>query len=190
MLSTLVYTQPANEMDTPKRSTSHPQVGLWIDTGSSSGQELVKGVLSYVRSHTTWRVSVPEHRMAQSIVDANAEADGVIAQINDAAQAAEIAELNIPAVNVGGEYAGGEFSLIAANDTGIAELALDHLTKLGFKRLGYCGVEGRRSSVARRRAFLSQAASLGIEACLLETSADADWESSRDEIASWLKSQT
>ena len=190
MLSTLAYTQPVSAMRAPSRTTRHPQVGLWIDTGTSSGQELVQGLLSYVRSHTTWRVCIPERRTSESIADVNSQADGLIAQIDSPSQAAEVAKLQIPTVNAGGEYDGPEFSLVAANDAAIAEMALDHLTRLGFKRLGFCGIAGRRSSVARRRAFLNQAAALGVEACLFETQEEADWESSRDEIAAWLETQT
>lgn len=189
MLSTLIHPRPVHVMGAARVPTVHPRVSLWLDTGTSAGQEIVKGVLSYVRSHTTWRVTIPERRHDKRAFPQKRPGDGLIAQIDEASQEAAVDRWDIPAVNVCGEYGESDLPAVSANDSQIGQLAYEHLKKLGFKRLGVCCRGGRHSAATRRRGFAKHAHADGREIATLSIDDDFQSQESRDAVTTWLAGQ-
>lgn len=190
MLSTLVHPQHVHAMGATGLPRVHPRVDIRIDTASAAGQEVVKGILSYVRSNTAWRVRLPDRGGPRAAVRKTAKrtCDGVLAQIDGQEAADWIVESGVPAVNVCGEHREPLVPLVAADDDAIAEMAVEHLSTLGFRDVAVCGWTRGRSSASRIEAFVRHAKSAGLEALVREATPAKEWEKERDALAAWLGS--
>lgn len=189
MLSTLVTPPPVIAMGSPRLTTAHHQVGVGIDTSSSLGREIVKGILAYLRANTTWRVSVLDRRSPRSSVEVFTRpgCDGIIAQVDDPSIAQAIARLNVPTVDLSGDFPEIDMPVVTSDDELIADMAVEHLLNLGFKSLAVVGWAQRHSSTLRADAFAECAMQRGVTVSRLDILRGQAWEVGRGQIAQWLE---
>jgi len=186
MMSTLAYyPQSVHAMAPTGRSNATPRIDIRIDIAASAGQEIVKGVLSYARRNTSWRVSLPA-RSGRKPATRGERCEGVLAQVNSAAQLEDLLEKATPVVNVCGDHTDRRAPRVAHDEAAVARLAIDHLTDLGFQHLGVCAWSARRSSTDRAAAFRELAEIQGAEVTEFLATGPDDWEKGRDAMAEWL----
>lgn len=187
MLSTLVQSHPVHAMAAGSLPTVHPRVGIWIDTTTRSGQDIVQGILSYVRANTTWRISLPELIKGHQQLNQHPVGDGVFVQLNDAAQADRAAELDVPVINVCGESTPDNIPSVSTDAGTVARLALDHFVALGFRRVAVgCWME-RSSGQELTDHYIRLAKASQLDAEVIECDPTRPWEETRDSMVGWVQ---
>ena len=187
MFSTLVQSHPVHAMGAESLPTVHPRVGIWIDTTTRTGQDIVQGILSYVRANTTWRISLPELIRGKGERNQQPVGDGVLVQLSDAAQAECAAELDIPTINVCGEFSTGEFPSVSTDCGAVARLALDHFVGLGFRRVAVGCWIGRTTGQEIANCYARLAKASNIDVGVIECDPSREWEENRDSVVGWVQ---
>lgn len=109
-------------------STEMRKVGLLIDTASSYGRGLLRGVAQYARAHGPWTLGFEARGM-----------DGVIALVRTPAQARRMRRSRVPFIDL-------DFTLpslapwpVRNDERGVARTAAAHLADRGFRAFAFCG---------------------------------------------------
>ena len=79
--------------------------------------------------------------------------DGIIARVESRRDAARLAALEVPVVDVAGAYPWPSLHLVANDDEATGRRAGDYLRACGFRRFAFCGVEGTGWSEGRKEGF-------------------------------------
>ena len=187
MLSTLVQSQPVHAMGAGSLPTVHPRVGIWVDTTTRSGQDIVQGILSYVRANTTWRIYLPELIRGNVELNQQPVGDGVLVQLNNAVQADRVAEVDVPAINVNGECATDALPSVSTDTEAVARLALDHFVTLGFRRVAVGCWMGRPAGQEIAECYARLAKASDIDVGIIECDAARAWEEIRDSVVVWVQ---
>ncbi|MBX3435041.1 MAG: DNA-binding transcriptional regulator [Pirellulales bacterium] len=176
------------------------RVILLIESSRAYGRNCLLGVADYVRAHGGWQVLQVERGLGERLPAGLAawRGDGVIARIESARMADEIARLRLPTVDLRGVVRPPHGATFDADHEAIARLAADHFLHRGFRHFAYCGFAGVDFSDKRDRAFRAalegRAASLESYAAprrargqvtVLQSEAGGEFESAR--LAAWLR---
>ena len=187
MISTLVQSHPVHAMGAGNLPTVHSRVGIWVDTTTRAGQDIVQGILSYVRANTTWRISLPELVRTNEERNQRPAGDGVLVQLNDAVQADRAAQLGVPAINVNGEFAAEGIPSVSTDYQAVAQLALDHFVSLGFRRVAVGCWMGKPTGQNIAKCCASLAKASDIDVGIIECDSDRAWEETRDSVVVWVQ---
>lgn len=79
--------------------------------------------------------------------------DGIIARVESREDAAGLAALKVPIVDVAGAYRWPSFHLVANDDEATGRKAAAYLRSCGFRRFAFCGVTGTGWSRGRGKGF-------------------------------------
>jgi LacI family transcriptional regulator len=117
------------------------RVCLLIDTATSWGVRLIKGIGSYAQQAGNWLIHVePWGRYERFRIPKGWEGDGIIARINNEALAKEVSELGLPTINVSWyPYSGERIVRCTVDPDATGKLAADYFVSAGFEHFGYCG---------------------------------------------------
>jgi LacI family transcriptional regulator len=137
-------------------------VALLIDTSTSWGIRLIKGINAYAHEAGNWLIHVePRGRYERLHVPAGWTGDGIIARINRKALADEITASGLPAVNVSWyPFAGPRIARCTVDEKQTGRMAAEYFLANGFQNFSYCGPTDRPGYVDQ----LSQAYCTAIEA--------------------------
>lgn len=117
------------------------RVCVLIDTSTSWGARLIKGVGRYAQEVGNWLLNVePWGRYERFRVPEGWEGDGLIARINRQALADEIMASGLPTVNVSWyPFAGERIARCTVDAQASGQMAADYFLSMGFKQFAYCG---------------------------------------------------
>ncbi len=88
---------------------SSPSVLVLVDTATTWGRWLIRGILAHCRRHGRWRLHVePSGQTQRHRAPAGWQGDGVIARVSTPALARQLEALRIPVVNVSGVEIGSD----------------------------------------------------------------------------------
>jgi LacI family transcriptional regulator len=138
------------------------QVALLIDTSTSWGIRLIKGINQFAHESGDWLIHVePRGRYEQLHVPAGWTGDGILARINRKALADEIVASGLPAVNVSWyPFAGARIARCTVDERQTGRMAAEYFLTNGFQQFAYCGPLDRPGYVDQ----LSEAYGHDIEA--------------------------
>lgn len=166
-------------------------MALVIETSLASGRDILRGIARYVREHGPWSIYHEPRSLEESVPRwlGQWDGDGIIARVQNAQIAEAVVSSDIPAVDVLGVVRRPELPLVHVDNAAIARLAAAHFLERGFRRFGFCGVEGTNWSDERRDAFRQAVAEAGGD-CLVYTlpGGEATWEDEQDHLAAWVRS--
>jgi LacI family transcriptional regulator len=137
-------------------------VALLIDTSTSWGIRLIKGINQYAHEAGNWLIHVePRGRYERLHVPAGWTGDGIIARINWKTLAEEVVASGLPAVNVSWyPFAGPRIARCTVDERHTGRMAAEYFLGNGFQQFAYCGPLDRPGYVD----LLSQAYSDVIQA--------------------------
>ena len=119
----------------------YPRIALLIDTATSWGRRLIRGVAEYTQEHGPWLIHVePRGRYERLSLPAGWKGDGVIARVTPSKLAKELCQAGIPAVNVSwSHFPQHPIPRCTASEIETAKMAAEYFLANGFRRFGYCG---------------------------------------------------
>ena len=131
------------------------RVALLIETSTSWGVRLVKGIGQFASERGNWLIHVePRGRYERLRIPTGWHGDGVIARITSEALADDIAASGLPAVDVSWySFGGPQVVRASANERESGHMAAEYFLSLGIKQFAYCGPFRRHSQSASRRAL-------------------------------------
>jgi LacI family transcriptional regulator len=117
------------------------RVCLLIDTATSWGTRLIKGIGRYAQEVGNWLINVePWGRYERYRVPEGWEGDGIIARINRQALAEEIMATGLPTINVSWyPFVGERIARCTVDAQATGQMAASYLLSTGFKQFAYCG---------------------------------------------------
>ena len=117
------------------------KVALLIDTSTSWGIRLIRGINQYAQEVGDWLIHVePRGRYEELGIPVGWEGDGIVARISRQALADEIVAAKLPAVNV--SWYPFQAPLIArctVDERATGRMAAEYFLNNGFQRFAYCG---------------------------------------------------
>jgi LacI family transcriptional regulator len=166
-------------------------VALVIETSLASGRDILRGIARYVREYGPWSIYHEPRSLEESVPRwlRNWDGDGIIARLQNTRIAEAVASSGIPAVDVLGVVRRPELPLAHVDNAAIARLAAEHFLERGFRRFGFCGLDGVNWSDERRTAFGQAVASAGGECSVYALRGGrGTWEDEQDHLAAWVRS--
>jgi LacI family transcriptional regulator len=117
------------------------RVCLLIDTSTSWGSRLIKGVSRHAQEAGDWLIHVePWGRYEQFRVPQGWDGHGIIARISRQALADEIAATGLPAVNLSWfPYCGERVARCTVDPVASGQMGADYFLTAGHKHFAYCG---------------------------------------------------
>ncbi len=171
-----------------------PRVAVLVDTSTSWGRRILRGINNYTRKRGPWQIFVEARGMEERLrVPPGWQGDGVIARVGNAAMAEELKALKLPVVNVSGiQLPNAEFPRVTSDLRAGAALALDHFLDRGFQHFAYFKLQGLSYVVAQEHAFVEAVQKAGkecaVHAVKPRTGAEPDWNLDLAALGEWLKS--
>jgi LacI family transcriptional regulator len=111
---------------------------------------IARGVISYAKSRPDWRIFGRGWMFGGLGELEGWQGDGVIARVEDAAEADSLSALGLPVVDVAGAYSRPGFRSVTNDDFLTGYRAARYFAGLGFESLAFLGVEDVAWSAARR----------------------------------------
>ena len=117
------------------------RVCLLIDTATSWGVRLIKGVSRHAHEVGDWLIHVePWGRYERFRVPQGWQGQGIIARINHEVLAADIAEINLPTINLSWHpFTGEHIARCTVDPLACGQMGADYFLTTGFKQFAYCG---------------------------------------------------
>lgn len=124
-----------------KSGTKSRDVAILVDTATSWGRRLVRGIVRYSQSHGPWHLWLRSGgQESPSWLPPGWRGDGVIVRIATRATARHVAAAGIPVVNISAiELPGVDFPRVATDLAAVGRMAAEHLLDRGFQRFAYYG---------------------------------------------------
>ncbi|TWT93424.1 Xylose operon regulatory protein [Botrimarina colliarenosi] len=169
-----------------------PEVAVLVETDSSWGRNVLRGVASYAQKFGPWNLLVESHDRGPSWAMIESwRADGVIARLATPLLLRQIQQRGVPAVDVGDLFVGAEGVDAVLTDTDAwAQLALDHFRSKGFEHFAYYAPPSRDYSKRRGTAFAAVVEAAGQRCAQYRPGYRVGREISREEhrrrVGRWL----
>jgi LacI family transcriptional regulator len=128
-----------------------PRVTVLIDTSTSWGRNVLKGIVGFTRTTNRWVISVDLRGVHEQLrLSPDWRGEGVIARVTSQKLARQIKDLGVPAINVSWSVVPGfHIPQVAADEQAVACLAADHFLERGFHHFGYVGYPDQRNYIDR-----------------------------------------
>jgi LacI family transcriptional regulator len=169
-------------------------VAVLIDTESSWGGRVIRGIAHFAEKHTHWHLLIdPRDHEQRSAVPDGWRGDGIIARITNRNQWLQIRDKNLPVVNVDDVYSGLRgVGTVITDESERARLALEHLVARGFRKFAYFAPPSTQYSKNRGIAFIRAVNELGYE-CYeylpgYRAGRKIGWEEQQRRVNRWLAS--
>lgn len=171
-----------------------PHVALLVETSLASGRDILRGIARYVREHRSWALYHEPHGLEDSVPRwlRRWRGDGIIARVQTARMAQEIAATGIPVVDALGVVPDTGFPLVHVDDAAIAAMAAGHLLERGLRQFAFFGIEGENWSEQRFAGFREAVATVCRNVARYDLPRDSygvrPWERIGDRVARWIAS--
>ncbi len=174
-----------------------PRVALLVETSTSYGRELLRGVTLYLRENGPWLVQLEQRSIRESPPQwlKNWRGDGVISRLAWPGIADYVRTTGVPVVDLNEQYADLGLPLVFNDQEAIGRMAGEHLLQRGFRQFGYIGQPGGFWSDGRLEGFRQAVAAAGFPCHVFQgrgrTVADYQrrvWETELDLVARWVSS--
>ncbi|WP_372808984.1 substrate-binding domain-containing protein [Pontiella sp.] len=118
-----------------------PKVAVLVDTSTSWGRRIVRGVFDFTAEHAPWDVLIePKGQNEELHLAPDVEFDGIIARVSNPKLAQEIRERKIPAINISGlVIEGADFPRVTVDWAACAEMAENHFRDRAINNFAYVG---------------------------------------------------
>ncbi|MEI2263947.1 XylR family transcriptional regulator [Erwinia sp. CGal63] len=181
--------------ETPAR---HARISLLFNANKAYDRQIIEGIGEYFyASQCDWDIYIEEdfsvHHLNENILSGS----GIIADFDDSLLAAQLSQIAIPVVGVGGSYSNREeypnVSYVATDNEALVAAALQHLTEKGIERFAFFGLPaeaGKRWAQERASAFRRLTSEMAFPAMLYEgmVTDSNSWETAQQKLAEWLHS--
>ena len=171
-----------------------PRVAVLVDTSTSWGRRIIKGISDYMRKHEAWHVFLEARGQEEKLhLPKGWECDGVIARVGTKSLAEKLEKQKIPVVNVSGiQIPGCEFPRVTSDQRIVAKMAASYLLGRGFHNFAYFGLKGLKYIAEHQHAFVEEIKDSG-HSCQLysvrpRSGAEPDWKLNLYNLGKWLKS--
>lgn len=171
-----------------------PRVALLVDTATTWGRGIIRGIQDYARKHGPWQLFVEPRSMEEPMhVPVRWQGDGVIARIGRPAMARELRVLGQPVVNVSGiQLADADFPRVTNDLKAAGKMAAAYFLRRGFRNFAYFSLVGL-PYVARQQQAYAEVVEHGGTACAVyavrpRRGVEPDWNLSLARLGAWLKS--
>ena len=169
-----------------------PEVAVLVETDSSWGRNVLRGVASYAYKFGPWNLLVEPHKPVPSwTMSETWRVDGVIARIATPLFLRQVQQLGVPVVDVGDLFVGVEgIDSVLTDADAWAELALGHFRSKGFEHFAYYAPPSREYSKRRGAAFVAAVEAAGFVCSQYRPGYRVGREISRDEhrrrVGRWI----
>lgn len=170
-----------------------PDVAVLIETSTSWGSSLAKGIGRYAAEHGPWIIFLePRGRKERLTVPPDWTGAGIIARIDHADLASQIAARGVPAVDVSWyDFAGPTVARVTSDEEASGRLAADHLLSRGLQHFAALPPHDRPGYIDNvTLAFSRTAEAAGFRCSLFDVEgtryAQLDWRQKLDALARWL----
>ena len=166
-------------------------VALLIETSTTWGTDIVKGVANYAQSHGDWYFHLePRGKYERLSLPDDWDGDGIIARVTSRDLAAELVQMGKPTVNVSW-YAFDDIDVptCTADEIISGRMIAEHFLERGFRYFAYCGPMNRPAySDKFGRAYASALADRKIECWSIGADADSsvNWSRRLKQLGQWL----
>lgn len=173
-----------------------PHVAVLVDTATSWGRRLIRGVVRYSEQHGPWHLSVEARGQSDNLrLPKGWKGHGVIARIGSQRMLRALEETRLPVVNVSAiDIPSNSFPQIITDYHESAKLALQHFWDRGFRRFAYSGLPRTGFGRRHRNAFCEAVQAVGCTCEVYEplrTRSVARHARTRQaHMAAWLQSLT
>jgi LacI family transcriptional regulator len=170
------------------------KIAVYLSLSTEHGRGILRGIARFFRQRPEVTVlKFTDPRAYDAAALRRLKLDGLIARVATRRNAAALAALGVPVVNVSGQIATPRLPLINTDDLRTGRLALRHLHGRAFRHFAYCGNATHLGSVRRYRGFCAEARDLGVKAAiprhiLPQGDQNAPYpDATRARLATWLK---
>ncbi|MES2996087.1 MAG: DNA-binding transcriptional regulator [Verrucomicrobiota bacterium] len=138
-------------------------IAAFIESSRSYGRSLIRGIADFATGED-WQLLFQESALSHSVPDWVKDPDisGILARISSRAMADSLAGLNVPVVDLLGEFPHPEIPRVVCDNHAIAAAAFEFFASAGFGNFAYCGYNGIHYSDVRRTSFAAAAAGKNI----------------------------
>ena len=175
------------------QDAERPRVALLIETSTSYGRGVLRGIARYLRKCGPWSIFLEQRELNAKPPSwlYQWDGDGIIARFFDPG----ILKIGAPMVvlsdcNPTGDWFG--LPRVGNDNIAVGRLAVEHLIERRFKSFGYYGVAGEYWSDIRQRGVretLEGVAGARCEFFALDAGQRSqDWESRQNTLAEWITS--
>lgn len=171
-----------------------PRVAILIETSTSWGSQVVRGIVDYVRSCSHWVFLIDWHGVHEELkLPRDWRGEGIIARVTSRSLARQIEALQAPAVNVSWSHVPGtRIPQVATDELAVARLASQHLLERGFRQFAYVGYSDQHNYIDRCGPTFAQSVADRGHECVTFRSAQPKVSKGHrppeiDELARWLK---
>jgi LacI family transcriptional regulator len=130
-------------------SDKSPHVAILVDTATSWGRRLIRGVVRYSEHHGPWHLSVEAQGQSENLrIPTGWKGHGIIARIGSRRMLRTLEATRLPVVNISAiDVPKNSLPQIITDYRESAKLAVQHFCDRGFRRFAYSGLPtgfGRR----------------------------------------------
>jgi LacI family transcriptional regulator len=172
-----------------------PKVALLIETASSYGRGLLRGISRYARLHGPWSFFLePGGQDEQPPPLRDWGVDGVITLFRTRKQAKRLLSTRIPVVDLDFTIPGLVPWGVCNDEPGVARLAAEHLLSRGLRHFAFVGwapMEENLWESQRQAAFADAIRAAGFASTVYawpRRAAERSWGREQRRLAHWLKS--
>jgi LacI family transcriptional regulator len=175
-----------------------PKVALLIETSSSYGRGLLRGIARYARLHGPWSFFLePGGQEEQPPPLRDWGVDGVITLFRSRRQARRLLAARLPVVDLDFTIPGLVPWGVSNDEVGVAKSAAEHLLSRGLRHFAFVGWAAIQDGISlwesqRQRAFADTITAAGFSSALYEwprRSAERAWGREQKRLARWLQQQ-
>jgi LacI family transcriptional regulator len=170
------------------------RVAVLIETSTTWGRQVIRGVVDYVRSSSHWEFLVDWHGVHEQMrLPRDWRGEGIIARVTSRSLARQIESLRVPTVNVSWSVVPGiKLPQVAADEGAISRLAAEHFQERGFWHFAYVGCSDQLNYVDHCGPTFAQAvADLGYDCVCFRPRRTKPAAARRppriEELAAWLR---
>ena len=170
-----------------KLQTNRPEVAILVETSTSWGQQIVRGICDYAFRHGGWHFYLePRGRYENILLPAGWRGDGVIGRITSQKVAEQLIAMKIAAVNVSCyEFGENQIPICTCDEEAIARLAAEHLLRKGLTKFAYfCDALRKHYTDRLGESFISYLAEKGYMCEIFKSPArlgqTKNWQSHRE----------
>jgi LacI family transcriptional regulator len=176
-------------------------VALLIESSSSYGRGLLRGVARHNREHGQWSTYFQPQGLGALLPSwlKSWKGDGILARVDGEEMANTLEKTGLPVVNLRNAKGNPRFPLVCLDNRMVAQLAFEHLRQRGFRQFAFCGnARGIHQMLDMRGDEFRRLIEESGFRCdvFLPPSPPASkingktltWEQSQERLADWIKS--
>lgn len=150
----------------PAASTAIREVAVLVETDTSWGRSVIRGIADYAQRHGTWNLLIDLREVsAQRWALPEAwHGDGIIARISSPLLVDDIVRRGLPTVNVDDLFEDLPGVAAVVTDERVrARMALEHFTERGFSQFAYFAPPSQEYSKNRGQQFVEAVRDAGMD---------------------------